>query len=100
MIFFRLLIYFESGLHYHLTDAKVAYISRIAFKLYNFSEESMPEAFESINMLFSDHSQHGWKQLNIIDLLSAFKLISIQLPVCSIVFVLESLYSFVFIKYF
>ena len=95
IIFFRSLIYFESGLYYHLTDAKVAYISRVAYKLYKFTEESMPETFESINMLFSDHSQKGWRQLTIGDFYSAFRLIAIQLNVCLIVFILECLYYFI-----
>ena len=95
MLTFRSLIYFESGLHYHITDAKVTYFSHIAIKLYKFTEESLPDSFESINLLFSDHSQHGWRQLNIIDFVPAFKLIAIQLDVCLIVFILECLYYFV-----
>ena len=89
------MIYFETGLHYHLTDAKATYTSRIVWLVYKFIEESMPESFESINMLFFDHSNKGWRQLDIIDFVSAFKLIAIQLNVCLIAFILERLYYFI-----
>ena len=89
------MIYFETGLHYHLTDAKVTYISRIAWLFYKFIEETMPESFESINLLFKDQSQEDWSSLCLHDLTTSFVLLAYCFAINMLVLYLELLYLFV-----
>ena len=82
------MIYYETGLDLHLTDARVKFVSRVAKLIYKWAEESMPEAYESLKILFKDHSQEEWSELSFAAMNTAFKLI----------FLLSSLSSFIFVS--
>jgi hypothetical protein len=88
------MIYFETGLHYHLIDAKVMFASRFAWLVYKFIEESMPESFESINLLFKDQSEEDWSSLSLHDLTTSFILLGYCFAIILFVFYLELLHSF------
>jgi hypothetical protein len=45
ILFLRSIIFFENGLHHHMIDAKVSYLSGVRFLLL---EETMPEALEAL----------------------------------------------------
>ena len=93
------MIYFETGLYNHLTDARVTYSSRIGWLVYKYTEESMPESFESINLLFKDQSQEKWSSLSLHDMTSLFFLLGYCFAINLIVFYLEFLYSHYLLKY-
>ena len=88
------MIYFETGLHYYLTDAKVTSSSRIAWLVYKFIEESMPESFESLNLLFKDQSQDDWSSLSLHVVTTSFILLGYCFAINLFVFYLELLNSF------
>jgi len=95
IMFCRSIIYFESGLSEHIIDAKVAYTSRLAYKLYKFSEEMMPETYEAINFVFSDNSNTELKNLSVSDFISVFQLYEYSSIYYLIVFILESFYNLI-----
>jgi len=89
------MIYFETGLHYHLSDAESKFFSRVAEHLYKFAEESMPETYESLNVLFKDNSQENWNELSFASMSTAFKLICLLLSFSSFVFVSEIVFFYI-----
>jgi hypothetical protein len=92
------MIYFETGLHHHLTDAKVTSASRISWLVYKFIEESFPESFESLNLLFKDQSQEEWSSLRLNVLIAPFILLGYCFTINLLFLYLEILYSFL-LKY-
>ena len=88
------MIYFESGLHHHLTDGIVTYRSRVVLLIYKFGEEAFPELYKSWNEIFKDKTPDDWIELNIDDMKSAFILANYFFLLSLLFLYLEFLYLF------
>ena len=88
------MIYLETGLHYHLTEAKVTYTARIAWLVYKTAEELTLDSFETFNLLFKDHSQDDWSSLKFTDLMASFTLLCYCFKINLFVLYMEYLFSF------
>ena len=88
------MIYFESGLHHHITDGIVTYRSRVGFLIKKFAEKASPEMYKSFNEIFQDKRTDDWIELNIDDMKSAFILASYFFLISLFFLYLEFLYLF------
>ena len=92
---FRSLIFFETGLHNHINDAKVTYVVKSSILIYNYMKEILPEMVETMHLLLSHDLQEEWRPLNTGDLKSGFILMVSGLAICSIILFIEMIFSFI-----
>ncbi len=92
------MLFFETGLHDFIREARVTYYVRVSLKAYQYAKESDPEIHETIDFLLKDKSKDKWTvtSLNINQLKSAFSLSVWSFIMTAIILLFEILLSSLF----